>query len=230
MTVLTIVACIAFVDLGRWQWHRGEARERQIVAFNHGTDRAVPLGARALNDVPRFQRISTTGRFDTHKQFLLDNISHDGQPGYQVLTPFTLTDGRIVMVDRGWVAFSGYRDRLPDVRFEAPPSDAELVGRVDELPVAGLAAGKAPPPAGASWPKVTSFPSTRDLSAALGHGVEPRIVLLDPKAPNGYVRDWRPPGLEPERHWSYAVQWWAFAGVALFLWAFLSARGLRAAV
>jgi surfeit locus 1 family protein len=229
MTVLTIAACFAFVSLGRWQWHRGEAREMQIIAFSRGTDRALPLGSRALTDVPRFQRVSTSGQFDTQHQFLLDNMGHEGQAGYQVLTPFTLTDGRVVMVDRGWVPFTGYRERLPDIHLDVAQANTTLIGRVDELPVAGLAAGKSPPPHDASWPKVTSFPSSQELGAALGHAVEPRVVLLDAKEPNGYVRDWHPPGLEPERHWSYAVQWWAFAAVALVLWALFSARGLRTA-
>jgi surfeit locus 1 family protein len=222
-TALTIALCCAFVSLGRWQWHRGEQREMQILAFSRGTDQALPLGSRALAEVPRFQRVSAVGQLDTQRQFLLDNMSHDGQAGYQVLTPFALTDGRVVLVNRGWIPFSGFRDRLPDIQFTAPGS-ITVVGRVDELPSAGLAQGKMPPPTDGAWPKVTSFPAAEELGRALGHPVEPRIVLLDPKEPNGYVRAWHPPGLEPERHWSYAVQWWAFAGVLLMIWAVMSAR------
>ena len=51
-------------------------------------------------------------------------------------------------------------------------------------------------------------------------------MLLDPHDPDGYVRDWHPPGLDPTRHWSYAVQWWAFAAVLLFLWVRLNLRKL----
>jgi len=228
MTLLTAAACIVFVGLGRWQWNRGEQRELQILAFSRGTDVALPLGSRSLSEVPRFQRVTVSGQFETQRQFLLDNISHDGQAGYQVLTPFVLVDHRVVLVDRGWIAFTGFRDRLPDIRFNAA-DHTTLIGRADELPSAGLAQGKMPPPVDASWPKVTSFPTAQELGAALGHTVESRVVLLDAKEPNGYVRDWHPPGLEPIRHWSYAVQWWAFAGVTIFLWAFFSARTPRAA-
>jgi len=38
------------------------------------------------------------------------------------------------------------------------------------------------------------------------------------------VRDWHPPGMEPIRHWSYAVQWWSFAVVLFVLWVGLSLR------
>jgi surfeit locus 1 family protein len=62
------------------------------------------------------------------------------------------------------------------------------------------------------------------LSAVLGVALEPEIVLLDPHQEDGYVRDWRPPGIEPIRHWSYAVQWWSFGVVLLVLWVALSTR------
>ena len=62
------------------------------------------------------------------------------------------------------------------------------------------------------------------LSAALGVPLEPGIILLDPQQADGYVRDWHPPGMEPIRHWSYAVQWWSFGVVLLVLWIGLNLR------
>ena len=57
--------------------------------------------------------------------------------------------------------------------------------------------------------------------------MEKRILLLDARAPNGYVREWQPPGLPAIRHWSYAVQWWAFAVLAVTLWVILGFRKKR---
>jgi surfeit locus 1 family protein len=62
------------------------------------------------------------------------------------------------------------------------------------------------------------------LAAALAAPLEPRILLLDPQAPFGYLREWRPPGLQPLRHYSYAIQWWAFAVLTLVVWALTSRR------
>jgi surfeit locus 1 family protein len=223
MTVLTLVAVVAFVSLGRWQWSKGNLREAQAEEFARGTGQAVSLGSRALADVERFQRVSVGGRFDTAHQFLLDNRTYEGRAGYEVLTPLDRGDGRSILVDRGWVPFTGYRDKLPDVSF-ATPAHVEVMGRVDELPSAGLESGRSPPDAKAPWPKVTTYPHAAELSAALGRAVEPRIVLLDARAPNGYVRDWQPPGMPAIRHWSYAVQWWAFAVLASALWVILGMR------
>ena len=222
-TVLTIVLCVAFVNLGLWQWHRGELRQAEYDRFAAGAERVVPLGSRGVDQVPRFQRISVVGRLDPDHQFLLDNRSYQGRAGFEVLTPLQRPNGRVVLIDRGWVPFSGVRERLPDVALTSGDS-VTLVGRADTLPSPGLASGRAAPSPQGPWPKVTAFPSMSQLSGALGVALEPEIVLLDPREQHGYVRDWRPPGIEPMRHWSYAVQWWAFGVVSLVLWMALSTR------
>jgi len=226
MTLLALAACMAFVSLGRWQWAKGELREAQAEEFSRGTDRAVPLGTRRLAEVERFQRITVSGRFDGTHQFLLDNRTNEGRAGYEVLTPLAREGRPVILVDRGWVSFSGYREKLPDIALAAD-NEVEVVGRVDELPSQGLESGRAAPDAQAVWPKVTSYPRAAELSAALGEPVESRIILLDAGAPNGYVREWEPPGLPAIRHWSYAVQWWAFAALAIGLWLILGMRKNR---
>ncbi|HEY1283040.1 MAG TPA: SURF1 family protein [Steroidobacteraceae bacterium] len=222
-TALTLAAVVAFVSLGRWQWEKGELREAQAQEFAHGSEQALALGPRPLSEVKRFQRVSVSGHYDRGHQFLLDNRINEGRAGYEVLTPLDLADGRTLLVDRGWVPFSGHRDKLPDVSIAGAQS-MEVVGRVDELPTEGLESGRAPPDPHAPWPRVTSFPHPAELSAALGRKVEPRILLLDANARDGYVREWQPPGLPAMRHWSYAVQWWAFAVLGVALWLILGLR------
>jgi cytochrome oxidase assembly protein ShyY1 len=226
MTALAVALCIAFVGLGRWQWQRGEARQEVWDAFARGADEVRPLGAAKLDDVPRFARIRLTGRFHPDRQFLLDNRSHAGLPGYEVLTPLELSDGRMLLVDRGWVPFTGSRAQLPYITF-APAPVVTVVGRVDNLPSAGLAYGRAAPALDGSWPRITSYPRMSELDAAWGHDLERRIVLLDPSAADGYVRDWQPPGLPPARHWAYAIQWWLFAVTLAVLWSVASVRRRR---
>jgi cytochrome oxidase assembly protein ShyY1 len=68
-----------------------------------------------------------------------------------------------------------------------------------------------------------------ELAQALDHVLERRIVLLDPSAADGYVRDWRPPGLPPARHLAYAIQWWLFAVALVVLWSVASVRRARRA-
>jgi surfeit locus 1 family protein len=221
MTLLTIALCVAFVRLGEWQWNRGVNRQAEWDAFARGAD--APIVPRApLKSLPRFKHISVEGHWDGAHQFLLDNRSHAGLPGYEVLTPLRLADDRVLLVDRGWVAFTGSRAHLPDITLR-DPGPITLTGRLDNLPVGGLALGHAAPAADASWPKVTSFPTFAELAAALNQPLEPWMLLLDPATADGYVRQWQPPGLSPLRHWAYAIQWWGFAVTLVIIWGIMSA-------
>lgn len=223
MTLLTIALCLLFVRLGEWQWNRGVHRQAEWDAFARGADAPIAPGAQPLQSLPRFKRIRVEGNWDTGHQFLLDNRSHAGLPGYEVLTPLRLPGDRILLVDRGWVMFTGSRAHLPDTTLRDVAS-VSLTGRLDNLPAGGLALGHAAPTAGGSWPKVTSFPTLPELAAALNHPVEPWMLLLDSASADGYVREWQPPGLSPLRHWSYAIQWWGFAVTLVVIWGIMSTR------
>jgi surfeit locus 1 family protein len=222
-----VLLCALFVRLGFWQWDKGNVRQAEWDKFSRGTEKVLALDSLGLDEVPRFQRVSVIGRLDAEHQFLLDNRTYDGRAGYEVLTPLDRPDGRITLVDRGWVPFTGLRERLPGVAIESHGL-MTVTGRADNLPSAGLESGRAAPAlAKGGWPKVTAYPTMSELSAALGRPLEPRIVLLDAKEPDGYVRDWHPPGMQPLRHWSYAIQWWCFAALAVVFWAVLSRRKVK---
>lgn len=223
--VLLVAALLpVFVALGFWQWNRGQARQAQWDEYARGDAAAITADAAALAQLPRYTRVRVAGRLDGGRQFLLENISHRGAPGYHVLTVLQLVDGGRLLVNRGWIPFSGYRDRLPDVSLPGAgrdgqpgaPGDAtqdaaqQLSGRLAALPVPGLASGQSAPTAG-DWPRVASFPTLAQLEAAYGASLLPQVLWLDADSGPGYLREWSPSGLPPERHIGYAVQWWCFA-------------------
>jgi surfeit locus 1 family protein len=226
VTLLAAAAALLFVRLGLWQWHKGRLREAERAAFVRGTEQALPLGNRASASFAPFQRVTAVGELDGAHQFLIDNRSFRGNPGYEVLTPLLRAGAPALLVDRGWVAFTGSRARLPDVSLAAA-GEVTLSGRLASLPAPGLALGHAAPEGG--WPKLTAFPSLAELEAAFGAPLEGSILLLDPSAPYGYARDWQPPGLPPLRHFAYAINWWVFALMTIVFWAVGAARLRRAA-
>ena len=221
MTLLTLAAVTLFVQLGHWQWQRAQQTRALADQFDSGGAQLLELGARATSALPRYARVRLQGSYDGEHQFLLDNMSHEGRPGYEVLTPLRLVDGRSVIVNRGWVPLTASRQQLPPVQFEAAPAQIPT-GRLDDLPVPGIALGHVAPAPAAPWPKLTSFPTIADLSAALEQPLQTRQLLLDPEQPFGYLRDWHPTGLGPTRHLSYAIQWWAFAALALLLYGYMN--------
>ena len=224
--LLALAGMVFFVALGRWQWHRAAEKRALVAAFAAGSDATEALGTRATAALPRYRDVAVRGRYDAAHQFLLDNSSRGPAPGYEVLTPFELEDGRWLLVNRGWLPLvDGARARLPAVAFE-PGGPRELHGRLDDLPVSGIAAGRQPPASTGPWPRLTSFPRSAELAAALGHALEPRQLLLAADQGDGYRREWQGAGsgFGPERHVAYAVQWWGLALLALVLYVLMNLR------
>jgi surfeit locus 1 family protein len=230
--VLAAAAIVGFSLLGRWQWHRAAEKRVLAQAFAAGMQAAPQaLGSRSLASLERYAHVVVHGRYDGSRQFLLDNISRDGRAGYEVLTPFLLNDGRTTVVNRGWLPQpGGGRERLPELALGAAANPVITISaRVDELPVSGLASGRAPPTTDDHWPKLSSYPFTPELSAALRQPLEARQLLLDATESDGYRRDWQPAsvGFGPERHLSYAVQWWSLALLTLVIYVYMFVRSQR---
>ena len=224
--VVTVAALAAFVSLGWWQIGRGREKQAMIESFQRGTQSSVQLqGGVTVDELPRYQHVRAEGHYQPDRQILLDNMpSQAGRPGFRVLTPFKREGSeRLLLVDRGWVPLGESRANLPPV-FVSPEFRA-VSGRLDELPAPGVRVGDAGVADDTRWPRLLNFPRQRDVEQALGARVESRIVLLDPAAPNGYERVWRPAmRFGPERHLGYAVQWFALALAALIVFIALSLR------
>jgi len=220
--VVTAGAVLLFVALGNWQLGRAAERRALDEDFSRA-EPALPLPPASIA-VPRYQRVTANGSYDTAHQFLLDNMSEAGQAGVHVLTPLLLSNGGAVLVDRGWAPFGATRDVLPDVTVAATARTVE--GRLDKLPRPGIELAA---PAGKGWPHLVSYPHMPELAAALGRELYPQRILLDPLDPDGYVRNWRVAGTSAERHLGYAIQWFAFAATAVAIWFALGLRRRREA-
>lgn len=207
-----------FLSLGFWQLRRA-AEKDALAALRVQRGRDVPVllgtGASTVEDL-RYRPVIAEGEYDAAHQFLLDNRVHDQQPGYQVLTPLRLANGRAaVMVNRGWVPLGADRSELPDLR--SSKTRVRLTGVADRFPAVGLRLQGAEIPA-PGWPSVVQLAVPERLAERLGYPVLPYQVLLDETAPDGYVRSWKEVRLSPEKNRGYALQWFLFAAVAAFLY------------
>jgi surfeit locus 1 family protein len=172
----------------------------------------------------RYRAVTAAGEFDARRQIFLDNRVHDGRAGYDVITPLVQADGRAVLVDRGWVAQGATRAELPPV---APPAGRVTVrGRI-ALPVTNAFQLTKDVADGPVWQRV----DPARFAAATGMAVLP--VLLEateaptPATNDGLVRDRAAPDFGAEKHEIYMVQWYAFAALAIVLWAIFHLRGNR---
>lgn len=217
----TLAAALLFpalVWLGFWQLDRAGEKRALSSAFEQASGRPLELQEATAEDL--YRRVRVSGRYDSERQFLIDNMVHQGRNGFYVLTPLTPAGGgSTLLVNRGWVPQDPARRQLPEIAVAQTPR--ELGGRVGRLPAAGLRLGETR--AGAvSWPSVRQFPEIAELEQALGTKLRPWVLLLDPAAPGGYLREWRPPALGPERHLGYALQWFALAATLLVIWIVLT--------
>ena len=225
--LVTAVALAGFVSLGWWQIGRGREKQALVESFARGTQSSVELaGGVTVDELPRYQHVRAEGRYLAAQQVLVDNMpsTTSGRPGYRVLTPFERADSdRLLLVDRGWVPLGRSRETLPPVAVDE--GHRAVAGRLDALPAPGVRVGQAAAPGDTRWPRVLNFPRPQDLEQALGRPVESRIVLLDPAAPDGFERVWRPAlQFGPERHLGYAIQWFALAITTLAIFVALSLR------
>src|SRR5262245_30000219 len=204
-TVRTLVAVVGllaltalFASLGFWQLGRAETSRATIAQFASGTEdeplASLPL---TLDDELRFRRVEIDGEYVAQPQFLLDNMLHEGAAGYHVLTALRVrgTDQR-VLVNRGWVP-SGDRAVLPDVGVDA--GARTVSGRLERLPRPGMRLGEQTLGPGDAV-VVLEYPTAAELAQRLGAPVFDYELLLEPTADDGYVRDWKAPGMAPERH------------------------------
>jgi surfeit locus 1 family protein len=225
--LLTLVGTGLFSSLGLWQLGRADEKRVLFAAYARGAGETPLEGLNASDPATqRYKLLRLQGHFDPGHQVLLDNISHAGQAGYHVLTPFITAEGR-VLVNRGWVPADGDRTRLP--RIEVTDGLRTVTGRIDYLPRPALRlAGSAEIP-DSPWPRRLLFPTTAEISAQTGYALRDFQLLLNPGESDGFVREWKPALMEPEKHLGYAIQWFGLAATVVALFVILAWRHLRIA-
>jgi surfeit locus 1 family protein len=215
---VTAAACAAFVLLGNWQARRAEEK-RALGAALERSLKSPPLDISSSAVDPAklaHKRVAARGRWVAERTVLLDNKLRRGRPGYEVVTPLRLAGSEShVLVNRGWIAALPSRDKLPDI--STPSAEVTVVGiALERLPHALQA--------GASTGTVRQNVDIGAYAAETGLKLAPIVIEQHSDADDGLVRDWPRPDLGIEKHESYALQWYLFAGLAIVLLAVLSFR------
>ena len=219
LAVATVFAVAAFF-LGRWQWHRYEAKaERADRIHAHYDAPARPiadvLGASPVPEAREWTRVTATGRYAADRTMFVRNRPLDGTYGYEVLVPLRVDGGTTVLVDRGWVPNAENARTLPDVP-PAPEGEVTVTGWVrpsEESLDRGLPAGQ--------LASIDLAEAERQLGTPLLGG----YVILQSERTSDGATPARPTPLEPPDtglgpHQAYAFQWWLamLAGFALVWW------------
>ncbi len=131
-TLFTVPAMLAMIGLCAWQVQRLYWKEALIAERESrvATEIALPAPGADLAQA-EFHRVRLEGGFLHDKELFLGARSRNGNPGYQILTPFALADGQLVLVNRGWVPVER---KPPEGRAEGQIAGATVVEGVLRLP------------------------------------------------------------------------------------------------
>jgi cytochrome oxidase assembly protein ShyY1 len=226
--ILTLIALLlipTMIRLGMWQMHRYDERtaRNQLV-----TDAlaAEPVPVEKLTAPGHTVTSNERYRTVTAKVVVRRRTNSDDEVGYHVLTPFVLDDGRVLLVNRGWIPSDGpSQTAFPKV--PAPPSgQVTIEGRL--MPDETTAASG-----------IKNLKGLPDRQIMLINS-DQEARRLDARVLGGYIAQTAPepkgdtpellgaPGKEDAAlNYAYAVQWWLFAAAVPVGWVVLARREAR---
>jgi surfeit locus 1 family protein len=223
--LLVLAVAVACVTLGLWQLDRlAELRASNALAAVRMAEPPADLAALANpassaavdEEALEFRRVAVRGTFRPDEEVLQRGQQHpfSGQAGFHVLTPLELTDGGVVLVRRGWVPATLSE---PPVAEAVPPPGEVTVEGVLERPVEQPGFGPQDPPDG-HLDRVFHTDTAR-LASQVDGALFPMVLRIDAAPPAASVSELPvtvgPPVLDERNHFSYAMQWFAFAMLAV---------------
>jgi surfeit locus 1 family protein len=218
IVLASIFAALA-VRLGFWQLDR-LAERRALNARLYSRFAAPPVTLAALprdTAESRYRRVTLEGTWDLAREALLVSRTRNGSPGINFITPLRRagTD-TAVLVNRGWVYAQDAKDPAEVARWRPPSDSATGEGFVDVYP-AGL-------PGAAQTPGDSVHIRRLDpdaLKSRYPYPIAAYYLVVQPSTADTTTRrDSTPvrlslPPMSEGPHRSYALQWFAFAAVAI---------------
>ncbi|MGY0023042.1 SURF1 family cytochrome oxidase biogenesis protein [Streptomyces sp. cg35] len=233
LTLLALVLIPTMIRLGIWQMHRYEERAaRNQLVTDALSAKPVPVEGltspgHTVTTGQRYHAVTATGRFDTDDEVVVRRrVNSNDEVGYHVLTPFVLNDGKVVLVNRGWIPDDD-TDQSTFPKIPAPPrGEVTVTGRL--MPDETTAASG-----------IKNLKGLPDRQIMLVNS-EQEAKRLDARVLGGYVAQTAPepkgdtpeligkPGKEDSAlNYAYAYQWWLFSAAVPVGWVVLVRRELR---
>jgi len=221
--LVVIAAVVAMINLGFWQLRRLEERRdlNDIVAarYDEAPVALDPLLDAAEDDLAtiEWRPVVVRGEFIRDEELRVVNRSQNGSAGDNIVVPLLLDDGRVLLVNRGFVPLSVDEAELAPT----PSGEVTVTGRVH--PSQERRRGQSSDPADGDL-RVAQRIDIDRLAPQLP--APPIDVYIDqfsvtPAPANSSAR-FPEPVVAPEpgdgSHLGYAVQWFVFSACAPIGW------------
>jgi surfeit locus 1 family protein len=223
-TALAFAALAVLIGLGVWQVKRLHWKEELIAAIDARTkgepislDQAVALAKEGRD--ASYYRVRVEGRFDnTKERYLFSQSISDGTPGWHVITPFTTTQGELVLVDRGFVP-----DQLkdPSTRASGEIEGTTTVTGIVRIPeTQGLFTPNNEPEVNRwFWRDLNGMVTSMFPTATLD--VPPFFIEAEKsEVPGGWPEGGQTRLSLPNNHLQYATTWFGLAAALIVIYAF----------
>lgn len=224
--LLVCIFAAACVFLGRWQMDR---RAEVLTEITHVNENYFAPADSSAAAVALFDRLPADAKWTTvalEGQYLAEdtrvvrNRIKAGRPGYEVLVPFRTTQGKTVVIDRGYLPIGDTRAGWPDEIPAAPSGTVRIEVRLKpgeptldrDAPEGQLATVNLP-----TYAEVLDYPIAQ---GAYG------IMYQEDPAPATVPQPLDEPDTDEGPHLSYSYQWFAF-GVLAFVGFWYAARQQR---
>jgi cytochrome oxidase assembly protein ShyY1 len=220
--VVLLFATACYTLLAPWQFRRHHERSATNAAVQ-ASFTAAPAPFETLGPGSEWRLATLRGSYLPDGETLARLRTVQGEPAYEVLTPFQLTDGPVVLVDRG---FLRPNDAIQVGDYPAPPAgEVSLVARVrvDETDPQHRDAFSDNTNGGRR--QVYAIDS-RTVARATGLPIRPGYLQLEAGSP-GVLGPLPLPELDAGPFLSYALQWLAFGTMALLALAYFTWREIK---
>lgn len=205
------VFAVACFFLSQWQFDRNHQRTAELALVEQNYDaEPVPVaelisGTTDFDADDEWRPVVLRGVYLSEDQILARNRPRGGTSAFEVLVPLRLEDGRVFIVDRGWVPPG--QGTVPDEVPAAPSGEVTVTVRLREgeaLPSSGRTAPEGQVPT-IHLPSVAEASGPTTIVSAYG------LMISENPAPPTRPRALDSPTEDPGPHLSYAIQWILFA-------------------
>lgn len=211
-TFTAVCGVAILIGLGTWQIQRLHWKQNIIEGLeqSYESGKFTDLAQSALEDLEsgktQFAYGATHGHWQKEKAILLGPRTNEGRVGYHLLIPLALDNGKTLIVNSGWVS-DMWKDTLGERLAVLPAGSIQARGVVHSPDWSSMASKNSP--SNDLWFRadIKEIAATKELKDVYSH-----VLYADKIEPPlsdvvAHEEKWLP----RNKHWQYALFWFAMA-------------------
>ncbi len=214
-SVFTLIGFVFLVALGTWQvnrleWKNNLIEERQSFLKDNPIEFNGDIN---LLEGNLWKPVRVFGSFSHEKELYLAARSMRGNVGFHVLTPFTLLNGKNVLINRGWVP----RERKdPSQR-----SEGSVFGNLNLVGIITPGFKKGPfTPKNDAEKNVWLYVDFQEMGKNVGLSLESYVIDATENGKGGFPIGSQTRIKLPNDHLQYAITWYLLSISLVVIWFF----------